>query len=462
VIADKTISRETNWERIDPAVAWDTWSASAEEPWDSSRVALVLRRAGFGGPRKQIDASLNLAPEELVSRLLLPTNSNIYQEFEDESQTLSKSILASGSMPKLVAWWLHRMLKSPTPLVEKITLFWHGHFATGADKVQDVELMWLQNQTLRNHALGHFRDMVQSISKDPAMLIYLDSASNRKAHPNENYARELMELFCLGEGNYTEKDVQELARCFTGWEIRRKQFRFNSYQHDPDRKTILGNTDIETGEQAIDHIVTQDSMPRFIVKKLFHFFVCDEPEPDNDFLQPLVDEFVSSNHSVKHVIMRILTSRLFLSGWCIGKKVRSPLELAMELLHSMEATTNLEQLGERLRMLGQGLFFPPNVKGWEGGRAWINSSTLIGRANLVYDMARNENTKFGASSLPQWCERNNLRTPASLVDYLGATLFGQPLDELQRSQILSKVNSDSYSWHRVLEIVGTIPALHLS
>ncbi|MBU6174032.1 MAG: DUF1800 family protein, partial [Planctomycetes bacterium] len=333
--ADKTISRGTKWQRIDPALAWETWSASAEEPWDSSRVALVLRRAGFGGPKKQIDASLNLIPEELVDRLLVPDNPNAYQEFEDESQTLSKSILASGSMPKLVAWWLHRMLKSPTPLVEKITLFWHGHFATGADKVQDVELMWLQNQTLRNHALGYFRDMVQSISKDPAMLIYLDSVSNRKAHPNENYARELMELFCLGEGNYTEKDVQELARCFTGWEIRRKQFRFNSYQHDPDRKTILGNTDIETGEQAIDHIVTQESMPRFIVKKLFHFFVCDEPEPDDDFLQPLVDEFVSSNHSVKHVIMRILTSRLFLSGWCIGKKVRSPVELAMEFLHSM-------------------------------------------------------------------------------------------------------------------------------
>lgn len=460
--ADTTIARGAKWEMIDPAVAWSTWSASAEEPWDSSRVALVLRRAGFGGPKKQIDASLNLTPEELVNRLLVPDNSNAYQEFEDESQTLSKSILASGSMPKLVAWWLHRMLKSPTPLVEKLTLFWHGHFATGADKVQDVELMWLQNQTLRTHALGHFREMVQSISKDPAMLIYLDSVSNRKAHPNENYARELMELFCLGEGNYTEKDVQELARCFTGWEIRRKQFRFNSYQHDPGSKTILGNSDIEAGEQAIEHILNQDSMPRFIVKKLFHFFVCDEPDPNNDFLQPLVDEFVASHYSLKRLILRILTSRLFLSGWCIGKKVRSPVELAIEFLRSMEATTNLEQLGERLRILGQGLFFPPNVKGWEGGRTWINSSTLIGRANLIYDMVRNENTKFDARSLPQWCERNQIRTPAALVDYLGSTLFGQPLDELQRNQILSKVDSDRSSWHRILEIVGTLPNLHLS
>ena len=137
--------------------------------------------------------------------------------FESDSSELAKAVLATTDVKQLAAWWLHRMLNTPTPLVEKMTLFWHGHFATGAEKVQDAELMRSQNSLLRDNALGNFRSLAQGIAKDPAMLIYLDSVSNRKAHANENFARELMELFCLGEGNYSEADVQQLAKCFTGW-----------------------------------------------------------------------------------------------------------------------------------------------------------------------------------------------------------------------------------------------------
>ena len=172
--------------------------------------------------------------------------------FRQQSDELATTVLSTGDPRQLAAWWVYVMLATRNPLLERMTLFWHGHFATSADKVNDANLMLEQNRLLRRHALGDFRSFVQEMSRDPAMLIYLDSATNRRAHPNENYARELMELFCLGEGNYSEKDVQELARCFTGWEIKLATFRFNRFQHDSGTKTVLGKSDKFEDGASID------------------------------------------------------------------------------------------------------------------------------------------------------------------------------------------------------------------
>ncbi len=394
------IDRRTPLAEIDPAWAWSAWEPSDTEAWDLQRAAQLYRRAAFCATPKTLRAAVEMHPQAAVDGLFPASveQSPELAAFEADSQALAVAVKATGDAQQLSTWWLHRMLNHPRPLVEKQTLFLHGHFATGAEKVLDVDLMFQQNQLLRQHALGDFKAMVHGVAKDPAMLIYLDSTTNRKAHANENFARELMELFCLGEGNYTEADVQELARCFTGWEIRREQFKFNRYQHDNGPKQVLGH-EVESGEQAIDVVLDQPSLPYFIAGKLFRFFVCDEPAPPPELLRPLADQFTGDQLSVAGMLRTILGSRLLLSDWSAGRKVRSPVELAIGFLTTLEGTANLYQLAERLREIGQAVFYPPNVKGWDGGRAWINSSTLVGRANLIHQLLRDEKTRFAGQDL---------------------------------------------------------------
>jgi uncharacterized protein (DUF1800 family) len=450
---------------LNPLNAWQPWTPSESEPWNRGRASLLFRRGGFGANEQQLRDAMKRDPQEVVADLVSRgVNVEKSSSFEKESASLASSIRASGDMTKLASWWLHRMLNSPAPIIEKMTLFWHGHFATGAEKVLDLDLMYEQNQLLRQHCLGDFRKMVHEISKDPAMLIYLDSVTNRKAHANENYARELMELFCLGEGNYSETDVQELAKCFTGWEIRRKQFRFNSYQHDNSEKAILGKGSIKSGEEAIDVVLASEAMPRFIVYKLYKFFICDEPEPSAELLQPLATKFLESDYKIGPVVEMILGSRLMLSGWSVGKRVRSPIELTIELMRSLNVTANLTKLAERLKPLGQSLFYPPNVKGWVGGRAWINSSTLIGRSNLVYDLLNDENTKIEGKPINEWSQSMNLSDSKQRVDSLAEALFASKPSTTEQQTILSRLEKapkGSLAKQAIIEL-ATLPRIHVS
>ena len=461
----KSIPNTVRLEDIDPIVAWQAWEPSDDEPWDAHRSSLLIRRSGFGATHEQLQETLALRPENVVAEMVrAATDKSQVSAFEKESAELAKAILATSDVKKLAAWWLHRMLNTPTPLVEKMTLFWHGHFATGAEKVQDAELMHTQNVLLRNNALGHFENLVQGIAKDPAMLIYLDSVSNRKAHANENFARELLELFCLGEGNYSEADVQQLAKCFTGWEIRRKQFRFNPFQHDDCTKTLLGKPGIESGESAIECVLKSPDMPRFVIRKLFRFFISEVENPTDEFLAPLVERFTKSNHSIAEVVEIILSSRLLLSGWSNGRKVRSPIELAIGWMRAMKCTTNLSFLTDRLRTIGQAVFFPPNVKGWEGGRAWINSSTLVGRANLIYELIHHENTRFDGMPLKEFAEHNHAKDPERLATWFAKLFFigelsGTELEQLSKSMDLSKPER----WaSQTMIYLASLPRIHLS
>lgn len=447
---------------FDPQWAWEPWAPSQEEPWDSQRVRLLLRRGGFGASPKTVAQLASQSPNATIEMLFGEGPAKRDQDrFEEDSKQLLAAVRAGGSIQRLAAWWVHRMINTPSPLVEKMTLFWHGHFATGADKVNDTDLMAQQNIVLRNHAIGDFRQLVHDISKDPAMLLYLDSASNRKAHPNENYARELMELFCLGEGNYSEKDVQELARCFTGWEVRRKAFRFNSYQHDDAPKSLFGNKAIQSGEEAIDQVLAHRALPTFIARKLFRFFVCDEPEPSTELLAPLATLWEESNHRIEPVVRRILTSRLMLSGWCAGHKVRSPVELAIEFVRSLEMTTNLDRLTQGLSVIGQFLFHPPNVKGWDGGRAWINSSTLIGRSNLLVDLLQDAKTRFAGKDLNEWVRQQGITTPQAWSKSLEEALLAVPLTNKERAD-WERMTGGTNGWKEMLVRLSQNPKLHLS
>lgn len=420
-------------ESFDPVSAWDGFDGAL----DDRQVAHLIRRAGFGlTPRRQSQL-VQQTPTEVLAALRGTEAANA--AVDQTCTRLAQTILASSSADKLSAAWVYRLMQTPDQLREVMTVFWHGHFATSGDKVDDAGMLWQQNQLLRTHALGNFRGLTQAIAQDPAMLVYLDSESNRKAHPNENFARELMELFCLGEGNYTEADVQELSRCFTGWEIRNGRFRKNRYQQDTGGKTVLGNWGQFDGEQAIDIILAQDAMPRFIAGKLFKYFVCDEPSPPERLLAPLAKLLRESDLEIEPTVNRILRSKIFFSEAALAKKIKSPVQLAISLLRNFDLSTNAEKLADDLKAVGQGLFFPPNVKGWDGGRTWINSSTLLGRSNMMHRILQDENTKFAGGSLMDFLS-NQVEEPitkAKAIDLFSQQMIAVPLSRSRKQQVAS-------------------------
>ena len=458
---------------IDPKWAWAPYEPSAEQPWDRRLAAHFCRRVGFGANSADLDGMVKRSPSEIAHEVV--QNAVAASHLNPESDSLALAMLATGNSRNLAAWWLHRMLNSPwtgnesaslNPLLEKMTLFWHGHFATGAEKVDDADMMFAQNRLLRRHALGDFGEMVQGVSKDPAMLVYLDSVTNRKAHPNENYAREIMELFCLGEGNYSEKDIQELARCFTGWEVRRGKFRFNRYQHDTGPKTILGETGDFGGEGGVKVVLKQKSLPRFIVRKLLRFFLFDEPGAPDHLVEPLADLFRKSNLQVTPVLERIFASNLFFSPWSVARKIRSPVELGIGVLRCLRGSSNLGMLARGLDEVGQAVFYPPNVKGWDGGRTWINTSTLLGRSNLVGEMLRNEKTRFAGKNLETLAKQQGVDSPEKLVDWLEELLFAVQLGGQAKAQLVDLVKQSSGDKSRriaeLIHTVSTLPQFHIA
>lgn len=458
---------------IDPVWAWDAFEPTDEHPWNRRLAAHLCRRAGFGATSDELDEMVGESPADIVHRFV--KNAQSASQIDPETDALARAMLATGNPKSLAAWWLHRMLNSSwlgdtadhsSPLLEKLTLFWHGHFATGADKVDDAEMMFAQNRLLRQHCVGHFGQMTQEISRDPAMLIYLDSTTSRKAHPNENYAREIMELFCLGEGNYTERDIQELARCFTGWEVRRKKFRFNRYQHDTGSKTILGETGDFGGEEGVEIVLRQQSLPRFIVRKLIQFFVFDEPAAPEHLIEPLAQQFRQSNLQIGPLIETILRSNLFFSSLAVGRKVRSPVELGIGILRCLDGSSNLELMARRLDEIGQSVFYPPNVKGWEGGRAWINTSTLLGRSNLVAELLDHDATRFAGADLETLAKNYKVTSPGELLDWLDMLLLAVPFAASEKQELLTfAAQTTGNSSHRIAELIhamSTVPQFHLA
>lgn len=408
---------------------WQPFQPTESQPWSVELAAHLYRRAGFAANWSQLEEAVHRGPAKTVESLFAEED----RSFASVMTTLKRQIRAAGSVEGLPNYWLYRMARTPVQLLEKMTLFWHGHFATSAAKVDEATLMLDQNDLLRNHALGKFESMVQAISRDPAMLIYLDSRENRKTRPNENYARELMELFCLGLGNYTEDDIKQVARTFTGWEIRNDRFRFNRYQHDSGVKSFLGHTGEFNGDQAVEIVLQQKAAPRFIARKLIQYFITDEPVDDGT-VEPLARELSDSSFEIKRAVGMILRSRFFYAS--VGKKIRSPVELGVGFLRSLEATGNFVRLGNRLRDLGQLPFFPPNVKGWPGGRTWINSATLLGRMNLISELLEDQKTRLHHGSLVKWLKHYGKNTPEEICSFFESLLLAVTIPAESRQAIV--------------------------
>jgi hypothetical protein len=420
--------------RADGPASWtDDLSPIAAGDWSYDRAAHLIERAGFGDTPEAIARLAAMTPQQAVDRLVdyeaidnsalppfqesgiwdpgmdpfPPSRAEAVRIGRERGEALGVKVLPAGSERRLQpvvdkffyglrantietqrvgVWWANRMLATKRPLEEKLTLFWHGHFATGDAKVRDYRMMLRQNDMLRAHAEGSFRDLLVGILKDPAMLVYLDNGENVRKHPNENFGRELLELFSMGVGNYSERDVREAARSFTGWTNNVLAFKFDADQHDFGEKAFLGRTGPFNGEDIIDAILEQAVTAEFMAAKLYRYLVRDDIS--SVVKTGLGRTFRDSGYQVKPLLKRIFLSKDFYSAASSATQIKSPVALVVSTYKKMglRELPTIPDFGRMTGGLGQALFDPPNVAGWAGGRTWITPATLFQRGNLFRDV----------------------------------------------------------------------------
>jgi uncharacterized protein (DUF1800 family) len=391
--------------------------------FDRETAAHLLRRSGFSGTLGEIERLTTLGREGAVDHLLN------YEQVDDSAMEkgLEKYIQSQNlnltQFRPIQIWWLYRMIYTKRPLLEKMTLFWHGHFATAIKKVAIAPLMLQQNQTLRRLALGSFETLVLEVAKDPAMIIWLDNNTNIKGSPIENFARELFELFTLGirdpitgQTAYTEQDIKEAARAFTGWTIRRGQFYFNASQHDDGEKTVLGHTGNLNGNDVVAFACAERSTGRFLAKKLWEFFAYTNPEPH--IIEALADVYFASKYNMKAVMRALFLREEFYSERARFANVKGPVELIVGAMRQLQANYNLRALPLFLSLMEQDIFNPPDVSGWDGGLKWINTATMLVRYNFANLLATARGGNAGTFNPEQLLAGKNFQIPDQLVDYL--------------------------------------------
>lgn len=378
----------------------------SSDHWDYAKAAHLLNRAGFGGAPEEIQKLADLGPDKAVAYLLdyekipdptpnpdwakpNPEEIRKYREAQRTGTPEEKKMaqreqqqLFQRRMLELRGWWLKRMTTGPRPLQEKLVLFWHGHFATSVEKVRNPYYMWRQNELFRRLATGNWQQLLAEAGKDPAMLVWLDQAQSKKDHPNENFAREVMELFALGEGHYTEKDIGQAARALTGWSLEpnEQKFIFRPRIHDDGDKTFLGRTGNFDGDDVIQIIVAQPQAARFITAKLWNYFAGQMPSEELN--TDLAAALRANDNNFKPFLREMFRSEKFYSDAVIRNQVKSPVQWLVGSVRVLESELPppLVSWG-MLRQLGQDLFAPPNVKGWDGGVTWITTNTLLSRYN---------------------------------------------------------------------------------
>lgn len=381
-----------------------TAAAASAAPIGEEGARHLLERTGFGAPPAQVVEFARLEREQAVERLFADPHPATrappaipYERpgrmkglGDDEKKAAQRELFQEAA--EMRAWWAGEMLRAATPadaLSERMTLFWHNHFVSSQQKVKSGYLMLRQNELLRRYALGNFARLLHAVAKDPAMVVYLDSATNRQGSPNENFAREVMELFTLGEGYYTEDDIKQAARAFTGWSIEPETgaFRWRGPQHDDGEKTVLGRRGNFFGDDVLDILLAQPATAEFIVAKLWREFI--SPTPDAAEVKRIVASFRGSGYEIRAALKSLLLSRAFWTPESRGVLVKAPVDVVIGTLRTLEVQMpDTLPLAFALRQLGQDLFAPPNVKGWPGGDSWINSTTLLARKQFIDRLLR--------------------------------------------------------------------------
>ena len=403
-----------------------------QSDWSYERAGHLLERLGFGGTPAQIQRLANMSPQEAVDWLVdYETIDNSHVPKFDESgifdpgmepfprsraeavqwardmgHSMGVSVKPGGDRPyqhvvnkyfyylrsnrleshRLGQYWAQRILMTERPFEEKIALFWHGHFATSDDKVRDYRKMARQIDLFRKHGTGNFRDLVLAVAQDPAMLVFLDAGENIKGSPNENFSREILELFTMGIGNYSEGDIREAARAFTGWTNDSLKFVVKAELHDEENKTFLGETGNFDGTQIIDIVMQHDSTARFVVEKLYRYFVAAElPQERLDKLSAVLR---NGGYELRPLLKAMFVARDFYAPHAYSAQIKSPVQLVLSTYRKLGVVSlpGVPDFHQATSSLGQKLLYPPNVAGWEGGRSWITPATLVERGNFAREV----------------------------------------------------------------------------
>lgn len=449
------------------------------------KIQHLYLRAGFGETPSFISKHLHSSIPDLVDALFLASASYhplnylkdpVHDRDVSNFRVLAMILRSREQMQKLNLAWLDRMASTRAAFREKMTFFWHNHFATSTPLAW---LMQVQNNTLRKHATGSFRKLLHAVAKDPAMLLYLNNHENKKGHPNENFAREVMELFTLGIGHYTEKDIRESARAFTGWTVsRRGEFSYDVSQHDDGVKEFLGRSGNFGGEDILDILLEEKQTAMHVVSKIYRQFVNEEP--DTEMISSLAGSFYYSDYDIAKMMRGIITSDWFYDDKNIGCKIASPVELLVRYKKLVHAEVKDERgfLGVQ-KVLGQVLFFPPNVAGWPGGNSWIDSSSLLVRLGIpaaiisgggfdlrpkpepedAPDPAMKTNRKLPVTA--DWSEvvDSFRRTdPTALDDALIEALVQCPDNRVDRN-VLARYSDDSSPENRIISKAGILMSM---
>lgn len=416
--------------------------AQPSQGFDRIQAAHLLRRAGFGGTQEEIDNFVQLGKEGAVDYLIE------YEKIDDSA--MEKALADQNFFPDPTnpnfrlsqAWWLFRMIYTKRPLLEKMTLFWHNHFATAVKKVGNMRPMLKQNELFRKFALAKFDTILLEVAKDPAMIIWLDNNTNIKGKPNENFARELMELFTMGindvitgQPNYTEQDIKESARAFTGWTIRQGEFYFNSSLHDYGQKTFLGQTGDFNGDDIIKILAPRQATARFMSKKLFEFFAY--PNPEAQIIEELAQVYLDSKFDIKAVMRHLLLMDAFYSEKARYAIIKSPVELGVGTVRMLKANINMRGIPGFMSLMEQDLFNPPDVAGWDMGLGWISTATMLARYNFANTVATARGGNVGTFSPEALLQGKDLQTPEAVVEY-----FLELLGPLTVSDQVKKVLAD--------------------
>ena len=464
-------------------------------------ISHLLRRAGFGATPGEMDRYIEMDYSEVVDELLnAPGTSTmqddvIFRMFPEYHASLGVDACAN---------WAYRMVSTDSPLEEKITLFWHGIFATGNDKLNNPLVLLNQIDTFRRNGMGRFDDILLDLSRDPAMLIWLDNQTNHKDSINENYGREILELFSMGVGNYTEDDIKECARAFTGWSVKNAEYmalmgqkdsiwpysriswhyEYRQNDHDDTEKTFLGEKGKFDGEDIIEIICRQESTARFISRHLYNFFVEDEvqvpswqdvPPKNPKAIGILTDAYFEHGHDLKKVLKVLFESDFFKESEY--KKVKGPAEMVINVLRLSggfeEPTLSMIQAVEEAGYMGQLLFYPPSVEGWHTGQEWITSGSVLDRVNFssarltdlsspgIRDILNRIGNRCGTNAKPEYVIQNFLEL-MGIIEISDATfdLLMEVCDAKDSTVDTTAVSFDVTA-SNILRVIGASKEFHL-
>jgi hypothetical protein len=414
-----------------PKDQFEPYVPSDDSPWDTPKAGHLLRRLTFGPTRQRLDAMLKMSPGDAVDSLL------DYDPEKDPFEGMleqMEGLFNLRDVGQVQQWWIYRMVFSPQPAQEKIVLFWHNYFATSGAKVDGL-YMHKQIELFRAKGTGSFRDLLIAVATDPAMLIWLDGKDNRKGKPNENFAREVMELFTLGVGNYTEDDIKQLARAFTGWRIENNAGVFKPEQFDKGEKTIFSEKGDYDLEGAIDLILKRPIASKHLARKLLRGFV--NPFPTDEQIEHYAKRLVENDWNLRKVMHEMFTSRMFFSDWAYRSKIKSPIELAIGGTLVFGGKANMPFLRESTTKMGQTILQPPNVKGWDGEEAWINSNTVLLRFNYGLQLATQRGDEYAKRSpIEKELYKRNLLSAEQIIDHFANLLLDGRLQPKFREDMI--------------------------